>query len=128
MKTILIAEDEEDLRDLLLMTLEDPAYRLVEASDGEAALNRIMAEPPDAVILDWMMPRRNGIDVARVMRNHPRLRHIPIIMLTAKNQLDDQQEGSEVGVWAYIVKPFSPLRLLETVQDVLAKAKTQSSG
>jgi DNA-binding response OmpR family regulator len=49
-------------------------------------------------------------------------------MLTAKNQPCDQKEGSEVGVWAYIVKPFSPLRLLETVQDVLAKAKTKSSG
>ena len=128
MKTILIADDEEDLRALLLMTLEDPAYRLIEASDGESALNLIKTAPPDAVILDWMMPKKNGIDVARAMQNHPRLKHIPIIMLTAKDQPCDQALGKEVGVCAYFVKPFSPLRLLDTVQQLLVQAEAQSSG
>ncbi len=128
MKTILVADDEEDLRTLLLMTLEDPAYRLVQASDGESALDLIFADPPDVVILDWMMPKKNGLDVARVMRNDPRLQHVPIIMLTAKDQPADQERGREVGVCAYFVKPFSPLRLLETVQRLLAQAKVQTSG
>ena len=128
MKTILIADDEEDLRALLLMTLEDPAYRLIEASDGESALNLIKTAPPDAVILDWMMPKKNGIDVARAMQDHPRLKHIPIIMLTAKDQPCDQERGQEVGVYAYFVKPFSPLRLLDTVQQLLVQAEAQSSG
>jgi DNA-binding response OmpR family regulator len=128
MKTILIADDEEDLRALLLMTLEDPAYRLIEASDGESAFNLIKTDPPDAVILDWMMPKKNGIDVARAMQDHPRLKHIPIIMLTAKDQPCDQALGHEVGVCAYFVKPFSPLRLLDTLQQLLVEAEAQSSG
>ncbi len=128
MKTILIADDEEDIRALLLMTLEDPAYRLIEAADGESALNLINTDPPDAVILDWMMPKKNGIDVARAMQDHPRLKHIPIIMLTAKDQPCDQERGQEVGVYAYFVKPFSPLRLLETIHEVLAKIQVTSPG
>lgn len=128
MKTILIADDEEDIRALLLMTLEDPAYRLIEASDGESALNLINTDPPDAVILDWMMPKKNGIDVARAMQDDPRLKHIPIIMLTAKDQPCDQERGQEVGVYAYFVKPFSPLRLLETIHEVLAKIQVTSPG
>lgn len=128
MKTILIADDEEDIRALLLMTLEDPAYRLIEASDGESALNLIKTDPPDAVILDWMMPKKNGIDVARAMQDHPRLKHIPIIMLTAKDQPCDQERGQDVGVYAYFVKPFSPLRLLETIHEVLAKIQVTSPG
>jgi len=128
MKTILVADDEEDLRALLLMTLEDPAYRLIEASDGEFALNLIKTDPPDAVILDWMMPKKNGIDVARAMQDHPRLKHIPIIMLTAKDQPCDQAFCKEFGVCAYFVKPFSPLRLLDTLQQLLVQAEAQSSG
>ena len=127
MKTILVAEDEEDLRDLLVMTLENPAYRIVEAADGEAALKFIDADPPDAVILDWMMPKKSGIDVAHTIRANPRLKHIPIIMLTAKDQGCDQERGREVGVCAYFVKPFSPLRLLDTVHKVLAKTESTSS-
>lgn len=128
MKTILIADDEEDLRALLVMTLEDPAYRLLEASDGESALRLINTDPPDIVILDWMMPKKNGIDVARAMQEHPRLKHIPIIMLTAKDQLNDQECGREAGVCAYFVKPFSPLKLLETVQRLLVQTEAKALG
>ena len=128
MKTILVADDEEDLRVLLRMTLEDPAYRLLEASDGESALTLINTELPDAVILDWMMPKKHGIDVAHAMRDHPNLKHIPIIMLTAKDQPCDHAYGYEMGVCEYLVKPFSPLRLLETVQRLLWQTENQSSG
>ena len=128
MKTILVADDEDDLRALLLMTLEDPDYRLLEAADGESALNIINADSPDIVILDWMMPKKNGIDVARAMQDHPRLKHIPIIMLTARDQPCDQELGHEVGICAYFVKPFSPLRLLETVQRLVVQSQAKSSG
>jgi DNA-binding response OmpR family regulator len=77
------------------------------------------------VILDWMMPKKQGIDVALAMKDHPRLKHIPIIMLTAKEQSCDQEQGREVGVSAYFVKPFSPLQLLETVQQLLAPIKAK---
>ncbi|MDA0739577.1 MAG: response regulator [Nitrospirae bacterium] len=128
MKTILIADDEEDLRALLVMTLEDPAYRLLEASDGESALRLINTDPPDIVILDWMMPKKNGIDVARAMQEESRLKHIPIIMLTAKDQQSDQECGREAGVCAYFVKPFSPLKLLETVQRLLVQTEAKALG
>lgn len=128
MKTILIADDEEDLRALLLMTLEDPAFRLLEASDGESALHLIKSALPDIVILDWMMPKKTGIDVACAMQEHPRLKHIPIIMLTAKDQQSDQECGREAGVCAYFVKPFSPLKLLETVQRLLAHTEAKAIG
>lgn len=119
MKTILIADDEEDLRALLLMTLEDPAYRLLEASDGNSALSLISTDSPDVVILDWVMPKKNGIDVAQAMQKDPRLQHIPIIMLTAKDQACDQENGREAGASAYFVKPFSPLQLLDTVKRLV---------
>jgi len=128
MKTILIADDEEDLRSLLLMTLEDPAYRLLEASDGDTALNLINADPPDVVILDWMMPKKNGIEVARAMQENLGLNHIPIIMLTAKDQPCEQEHGREVGASAYFVKPFSPLQLLDTVQRLLVQPKAHTPG
>lgn len=128
MKTILVADDEEDLRALLLMTLEDPAYRLLEAADGESALNLINSEAPDIVILDWMMPKKSGIGVARAMQDHPRLKHIPIIMLTARDQTCDQTIGQEAGVCAYFVKPFSPLSLLETVQKLIIQPQAKASG
>jgi len=128
MKTILIADDEEDLRALLLMTLEDPAFRLLEASDGESALRLINTDPPDVVILDWMMPKKNGIDVALAMQESPHLKPIPIIMLTAKDQLCDQERGREVGACAYLVKPFSPLKLLETVQRLLVQTEAKALG
>ncbi len=128
MKTILIADDEEDLRALLLMTLEDPAYRLLEASDGESALHLINTDSPDVVILDWMMPKKNGIDVALAMQENSRLKHIPIIMLTAKGQPCDQDRGREAGACAYFVKPFSPLQLLDTVQRLLVKPEAKVLG
>jgi len=119
MKTILLADDEEDLRSLLQMTLEDPSYRLIQASDGVAAWELILTERPDLVILDWMMPKKNGQEVAEEMRLHPSTSHIPIIMLTAKDRVEDRLESERMGMNAYLIKPFSPLQLLEKVRQAL---------
>ena len=118
-KTILLADDEEDLRSILQMTLEDPGYRLLEAEDGAVAWELIQAERPDLVILDWMMPNKNGKDVAYAMRSNPATKDIPIIMLTARDRVEDREESEEMGVYAYLIKPFSPLHLLEKVQHAL---------
>ena len=101
------------------MTLEDPGYRLLEASDGAIAWDLIQAERPDLVILDWMMPKKNGKEVAHAMKSHPATKDIPIIMLTARDRKEDRQECEEIGMHAYLVKPFSPLQLLEKVQLAL---------
>jgi len=121
-KTILMADDEEDLRSLLQMTLEDPGYRLLEAADGAVAWELIQAEQPDLVILDWMMPKKNGKEVAHAMKSNPATKEIPIIMLTARERIEDRQEGKEMGMYAYLVKPFSPLQLLEKVQQALGSS------
>ena len=119
MKTLLIADDDPDLRLLLHTTLEEPAYRILEASDGESALHLVRQERPDVVILDRMMPKLDGLEVARAVLADPTVRHIPLILLTALEQPAAGEPAPEV--FAYLVKPFSPLQLLETVRQALGQ-------
>jgi two-component system phosphate regulon response regulator PhoB len=119
MKTLLLADDEPNLRMLARITLEDPKYRIIEATDGTGALELARAEHPDLLVLDWMMPGLSGIEVARLLRQDPTTASISIIMLTSKGQEADREQGRLIGVCAYLVKPFSPLELLEKVQQVL---------
>ena len=119
MKTILLADDEAYLRLLVHTILADPAYRILEATDGHQALAMVRAEPPDLLVLDWMMPGLSGIAVAQALRQDPATAHIPIIMLTAKSQAGDQAQGHALDLQAYLIKPFSPLELLEKVQAIL---------
>ena len=118
-QTILIADDEEDLRRLVAITLEDPAYRIVTAVDGEQALNQIRQTRPDLVILDWKMPRVNGLEVVKQLRQNPTTTGIPVVLLTANPSQKDQAEVQALGIVAYLVKPFSPLELLHLVQEIL---------
>jgi two-component system alkaline phosphatase synthesis response regulator PhoP len=119
MKTILLADDEANLRILVRTTLDDPEYCLLEAADGTTALELARKERPDLLVLDWMMPGINGLEVAKALRQDPATAHIPIIMLTAKGQEMDKERGHSLGTSAYIVKPFSPLELLQKVQEAL---------
>lgn len=119
MKTLLLADDEPNLRMLARITLEDPKYRIIEAADGASALELARVEHPDLLVLDWMMPGMSGIEVARSLRQDPATASIPIIMLTSKGQEADKEQGRAVGAFAYLVKPFSPLELLEKVEQVL---------
>jgi signal transduction histidine kinase len=118
MKTILLADDEANLRMLARITLDDPTYRILEAEDGLAALKLARNERPDLLVLDWMMPGLSGIEVARLLRQDPDTAHIPVIMLTAKGQEADRAQGRDIGVHAHLVKPFSPLELLQKIQDI----------
>src|SRR3989449_10985127 len=119
MKTILLADDEANLRRLVRSTLNDPQYRILEAANGTATLELARTERPDLLVLDWMMPDMSGIEVAQTLRQDTATAHIPIIMLTAKGQERDKEQGRALGAYAYLVKPFSPLELLEKVQAVL---------
>jgi CheY-like chemotaxis protein len=119
MKTLLLADDEANLRMLARITLDDPDYRILEAADGKAALTLARTEHPDLLVLDWMMPGLTGIEVAHLLRQDPNTSDIPIIMLTAKGQEVDKEQGQGYGTYAYLAKPFSPLELLEKVEAAL---------
>ena len=118
MKTILLADDDVTLRELARLTMNDPEYCIIEAGDGVEALDLARTKQPDLLILDWMMPNLNGIDVARNLHQDPATASIPVIMLTAKGQEKDKELGHAVGVHSYLVKPFSPLDLRERIQNV----------
>jgi len=119
MKKILLADDERNLRMLVHTTLEDAEYQILEAANGTEALEMAKKEKPDLLVLDWMMPGLSGIEVAKLLREDPETANIPIIMLTAKGQERDREKGQSIGAYAYLLKPFSPLQLLEKVKDAL---------
>jgi two-component system phosphate regulon response regulator PhoB len=116
---ILIADDEPNLRLLIQTTLEAPDTTLYLAATGAAALDEARRCSPDLILLDWMMPEVSGIDVLRELRRDSGLPRIPVIMLTAKGQEPDRQTALDAGADAFLVKPFSPLELLQKVQEVL---------
>src|SRR4051812_39127891 len=129
MQTILIADDEPSIRTLIETTLESPDRRLLLAENGAAAFEIASREMPDLIVLDWMMPSMSGLEVAERLREDSRTAKIPVILLTAMGQEKDKKKGLEVGVFAYLVKPFSPLELLQVVQQILAgEAQNHAKG
>ena len=120
-KTILIVDDEEDIRELVELTLEDSRYRLRTAVDGAAALKAIELQLPDLVILDWMMPRLNGLEVVKSLRENSTTASIPVVMLTSRNEVTQEDEFQNLRIFSYLRKPFSPLELIQTVQEALVR-------
>ncbi|MDP9269018.1 MAG: response regulator [Acidobacteriota bacterium] len=121
MQTILIADDEESIRQLIEATLESPDRRLLLAVDGTSAFDMACRELPDLIVLDWMMPGMSGLAVVEKLRASGPTANIPIVLLTAMGGEKYRQQGLATGALAYLVKPFSPLELLQLVQQVLAR-------
>jgi DNA-binding response OmpR family regulator len=107
--------------------LAKQGHTLLVATNGEDGLAKARAEKPDLILLDIMMPRIDGYEVARRIREDAEISATPIIMLSAKAQDDDVKKGLEVGVNEYITKPFSPEHLVHVVNDYLAHVKAQAS-
>ena len=118
-KTILIADDDEDLRLLVQVTLENPTYRILTAADGRKALEAVHEHQPDLLILDWMMPGLTGCEVTTQLRQNPETFAIPVIMLTAKEGVEAREQMASLALVGYLVKPFSPLELIKKVREVL---------
>jgi len=118
-KKILIADDNENIREALTYLLEDEGYKLWLAKDGADALKQVRELRPDILFLDIMMPVMNGYDVCRAIKADPELKDTYVIMLTAKGQVAEQERGKEVGANEYIVKPFSPMEILTKVKNIL---------
>ncbi|MBU0749520.1 MAG: response regulator [Gammaproteobacteria bacterium] len=116
MKKILIVEDHMDIRKLLRMTLEFDDFEIHEADTGDAGWAKAQDLRPHMVLLDVMMPGAlNGLDVCRLIKNDPRMRHTKVIMLTARVQAADREAGAAAGADDYLMKPFSTLQVLETI-------------
>ena len=119
MKRILLAEDEDVLRMLVVDTLEDEDYIVDEAADGGEAMELFQNHPYDLVILDYMMPVYTGLEVIEKIRNTETEGHTKILMLSAKNQSYEQEQILQTGADYFMAKPFSPMKLLELVEDIL---------
>ena len=113
---ILVVEDEENIRKVIKKILELNKFQVLEASDGAEAMDIFYSEKVDLIILDWMLPKIDGIEVLKMVRQES---SIPILMLTAKTQDDDEVEGLEVGANDYLKKPFSVKVLLTRVKKLL---------
>lgn len=122
MLTILIADDEPHVVELVRVTLEDDRVRVVEAPDGATALLLATELEPELIFLDVNLPDLSGLDVCRRLRREPRLAGARIVMLTAAAQHDDITRGLAAGASQYLTKPFSPVRLLSLVEGLLPRA------
>ena len=119
-QTILVVDDEEDIRAVLQARLETAGFQVQTASNGLDALERIRSDPPDLIILDIMLPDITGLDVCALVKRDRRLRRVPIILLTARSQVRDRLAGVALGADAYLNKPFSADELLAEVRRLLA--------
>jgi len=121
MKKILIVDDQSTVRELVSVTLEIGPYQLLTAENGDQALVLAQRELPDLMLLDIQMPggKLDGLDVCRALKSDPATQKIYIIMLTAKGQEWDKEAGHVAGADEYLVKPFSPLELMNKVESVL---------
>jgi two-component system phosphate regulon response regulator PhoB len=116
---VMLVEDEDAVRLLLRLTLELGSVEIVEARDGQTAVERCLAERPDVVFLDWMLPGRSGLEVCREIRAQPAAEDMTIIMLTARSGEEERRAGLAAGADDYISKPFSPEHLLDKLREVL---------
>ena len=120
MAVIVVAEDERDLNNLVRRHLEDEGHRVVQAFDGPTAVLAVQQEQPDLLILDWMLPRLDGLEVCRRVRRES---IVPILMLTARSEEIDRLLGLEVGADDYLTKPFSVRELLARVRAILRRVE-----
>ena len=125
MSTILVVDDDRKITDMLRRTLNYEGYRVVTAADGEEALIKAQAERPDLVVLDWLMPRLNGLETARLLRESG---PTPILMLTARDAVEHRVEGLDSGADDYLVKPFEMAELRARLRALLRRESDDKSG
>jgi len=118
-KKVLVAEDEDNIRKLIKIILGRDQYDIIEARDGEEALEKVSEEMPDLIVLDLMMPKVDGIEVCKQLKKNALTKKIPIIMLTAKKEMKDKVIGITVGAEDYLTKPFEPRELRIRVKTFL---------
>ena len=118
-RKILICDDEEVLRALVRATLDDGSFEVLEAEDGDESVALARSEKPDVILLDMMMPGRSGLEVLELLRGDPELAQTPVVMLTARTRVSDQEAALAAGADRYLAKPFSPLELISIIEELL---------
>lgn len=124
MTKILIAEDDQDIRELVVLTLQFSGFDVVSVEDGSLAVEKAQAQPFDLILMDVRMPRMTGYEACRRLKEIDTTKDIPIIFLSAKGQEQEIQTGLDAGAADYILKPFAPDTLVNTIYKVLNKAET----
>ena len=119
MSRILAVDDEPHILKLVSFSLKSHGFDVVEASDGLSAVQVAEDEQPDLILMDVMMPLLNGYDACERIKANPKTSHIPVVMLSAKSQLAEQQAGLDRGALTYITKPFTPKELVQRVSEIL---------
>lgn len=125
---ILVVEDEAAQREVLIYNLKAEGFRVSYAEDGEAGLLAVAEDPPDVIVLDWMMPHLSGIEVCRQLKIRSETRSIPIIMLSARSEDIDKVRGLETGAEDYVVKPYSVSELMARVRAQLRRVRPATVG
>jgi DNA-binding response OmpR family regulator len=121
MTSVVVVDDDPDIRALVAMKLTNAGYSVTVESDGEAGLASALEQQPDLVVLDWMMPGLSGIEVCRALRDDPRTADTAVLLLTARAQEEDIERGFAAGADDYLVKPFSVRELASRVEAILAR-------
>ena len=122
---LLVVEDNDDIRTYIADSMCDD-YRILQAADGQDGLNQAFAHIPDIIVSDIMMPKMDGIELTRMVKDDIRTSHIPIILLTAKDSIEDKLEGYDSGADSYLTKPFSARLLQSRIQNLMANRRRQA--
>ncbi|NKI34603.1 phosphate regulon transcriptional regulatory protein PhoB [Wenzhouxiangella sp. XN79A] len=127
-KKVLVVEDDDAIRDMIVFNLKRSGYEVIEAGDCQTARVRIADHRPDLILLDWMLPDTSGVEFARSLNRDELTRTVPVIMLTARSTEDDKVRGLDSGVDDYITKPFSARELLARMRAVLRRAAPEGDS
>lgn len=120
MTRILIAEDETDIRELIVFSLKYAGFEVIPAIDGQEAVDKALEFKPDLIMMDVRMPRMTGYEACTRMKTMDQVKDIPVVFISAKGQESEIQTGLDVGAYEYILKPFAPDELIRKVQDLIA--------
>ena len=132
MTRILVADDEAEVRSLIKTALVDQGYQVIEAADGATAYAAVaesaVAEKPDLIVLDLMMPQLNGYQVMEKLKENPQTSYIPVVVVTARNQTQDEMKAIRCGAVDFITKPWPPGELEDRVRMALDQRRSRSPG
>lgn len=120
--TVVLAEDDPDIQLVARLSLKRAGFTVTVVSNGQEALDTIRRQPPDVVLLDWMMPELDGLETCRRLKADPETTKIPVIFLTAKSQEAEIQRGLSLGASGYVTKPFDALTLGQQVKEIVERS------